>query len=137
MDNSGRSEQFLVIPCSGIGKVHGLISREVAYRVADAGLPDRADTVCLALLVAADPETRRKVQQAPCITVDGCPKLCAHKNVELAGGNVAKSVRVYDTMKRHRGGNFGSPTALSEEGWGVVDEIAAEIVDIVEQPPAT
>ena len=83
--------------------MHGLISREAVYQVTDRLLPGQADTVCLALLVTGDPETRQKVQQTPCITLDGCPKLCAQKNVELSGGKVAKGIRVYDTLKRHRG----------------------------------
>ncbi len=121
------TEQVLVIPCSGIGKVHGLISREAVYQVTDTLMPGQVDTVCLALLVTGDPQTLRKVQEHPCITVDGCPKLCARKNVELSGGKVAAAVHVYDTLKRHRGEQFGSPTALSEEGWSVVAEIAADV----------
>jgi len=121
--------QVLIVPCSGIGKVHGLISREAVYQVTDQLLPGRSDTVCLALLVTGDVETREKVQTHTCITVDGCPKLCAKKNVELSGGTVALGVRVYDTLKRHRGAQFGSPTALSEAGWAATAEIAAEITD--------
>ena len=30
-------------------------------------------------------------------------------------------------MKRHRGANFGSATALSDEGWAAVEELAAEV----------
>lgn len=117
----------LVVPCSGIGKVQGLISRESVYQVTDLLLPGAADTVCLALLVTGDAATRAKVQRQPCITVDGCPKLCAKKNVELSGGTVTLGVRVYDTLKRHRGAQFGSATALSEAGWAAADEIAGEI----------
>ena len=127
MERQRSEEQVLVVPCSGIGKVHGLISREAVYHVADKLLPGRADTVCLALLVTGDSETRRKVQQTPCITLDGCPKLCAYKNVELSGGTIAKGIRVYDAMKQHRGADFGTATALSEEGWAVVEELAAEV----------
>jgi len=125
-------EQLLVIPCSGIGKVQGLISREAAYQVTDVLLPGQADTVCLALLVTGEAETKHKVQHTPCITVDGCPKLCAQKNVELSGGRIAKGVRVFDALKRHRGGDFGTATALSDEGWAVVDDIAGEIVRTAE-----
>jgi uncharacterized metal-binding protein len=120
--------QVLVVPCSGIGKVHGLISREAVYHATDKLLPGLADTVCLALLVTGDPEARHKVGHTPCITVDGCPKLCAYKNVELSGGKIAKGIRVYEAMKRRRGANFGTATALSEEGWAVVDELAAEVL---------
>ena len=131
MQNTPHKEQVLLIPCSGIGKVHGLISREAVYKATDTLGQDQADTVCLALLVTGDPEARQKVQEQPCITLDGCPKLCAQKNVELSGGKVAQAVRVYDTLKRHRGGKFGSATALTDEGWGVVDEIAAEVAETV------
>jgi uncharacterized metal-binding protein len=133
MASGNASEHVLIIPCSGIGKVHGLISREAVYRVTDALMPGQADTVCLALLVTGDPETREKVRHHPCITVDGCPKLCARKNVEMAGGEVALGVRVYDTLKRHRGAKFGSPTSLSDEGWQAVEEIAEEITQTAQQ----
>ena len=78
MADQNAQNEVLVIPCSGIGKVHGLMSREAVYHVIDKLLPDQAGTVCLALLVTGDPETRRKVQETPCLTLDGCPKLCAY-----------------------------------------------------------
>jgi uncharacterized metal-binding protein len=133
MGSKDSTGQVLVIPCSGVGKVHGLISREATYLVTDKLMPGSADTVCLALLVTGDAQTREKVRNRPCVTVDGCPKLCARKNVELAGGTVALGVRVYDTLKRHRGGQFGSPTSLSSEGWAAVEEIASEIAGTAEQ----
>ena len=116
--------------------MHGLISREAVYHVTDDLLPGQADTVCLALLVSGDAGTRQKVQQTACITLDGCPKLCALKNVELSGGKIAKGIRVYDVMKRHRGANFGTATALSEEGWAVVAELAAEVARVAKKPDA-
>lgn len=137
MKRDAATEQVLVVPCSGIGKVHGLISREAVFQVTDKLMPGQSDTVCLALLVTGDPETRDKVQSQPCITVDGCPKLCAKKNVELSGGNVALGVRVYDTLKRHRGAQFGSPTTLSDEGWAAAEEIAAEIAHTARQLTGT
>ncbi len=130
MGNNGQKPEVLVIPCSGVGKVHGLISREAVYQVTDKVLPGQADTACLALLVTGDAETRQKVQEIPCVTLDGCPKLCAYKNVELSGGRIAKAVRVYDVMKRHRGADFGTATALAEAGWAVVEELAAEIAEV-------
>ena len=114
MGNNGQKPEVLVIPCSGIGKVHGLISREAVYHVTDKLLPEQADTVCLALLVTGNSETRQKVQETPCVTLDGCPKLCAFKNVELAGGKIAKSIRVYDVMKRHAA-QTGTATALVKD----------------------
>ena len=39
MADNGETEKLLVIPCSGVGKVHGLMSREAAYHVTDKLLP--------------------------------------------------------------------------------------------------
>lgn len=137
MQRANTTERILAVPCSGVGKVHGLISREAVYQAVDELMPDQADTVCLALLVTGDSETRERVQSQPCITVDGCPKLCARKNVELSGGTVALGIRVYDTLKRHRGAQFGSPTTLSDPGHAAADEIAVEIAQTTRQLTGT
>ncbi len=121
-----------MIPCSGIGKVHGLMSREATYGALER-LPGQSSTVCLALLVKGDAETRDRVRTHPSITVDGCPKLCAMKNVELAGGTVVQAVRVYETLKQHRGVNFGTATALTPEGLVVADEIGGQIAEAARQ----
>lgn len=117
----------LVIPCSGIGKVHGLLSREAVYELVEQQHPEGFDTLCLALLVVGDPEARAKIAKHLCITVDGCPKACAKKNVELAGGTVERAVWVVDALKRHRGSNAGTATALTDDGWAIAAEIAAGI----------
>ncbi|MHB1416327.1 MAG: putative zinc-binding protein, partial [Chloroflexota bacterium] len=74
------SEKVLIVPCSGMGKVYGLMGREAAYE-AVRRLDGAARTICLALLVPGDEEAVAAVRTNPCITLDGCPKLCAQKNV--------------------------------------------------------
>jgi uncharacterized metal-binding protein len=120
-------DKVLVIPCSGIGKVHGLISRESAYLVTDELSPGETNVVCLALLVKEDEETLAKVQAHPCITIDGCGKACAQKNVEIAGGEVAEAFQVARFLSSHRGAQPGSGSELTEEGWAVSREIAEAV----------
>ena len=48
-----------------------------------------------------------------------------------------RAVRVYDTLKRHRGVNFGTVTTLSEEGLAVADEIGGSIAEAARQVLAT
>ena len=126
MPTERAAEKVLVVPCSGIGKVHGLISREAVYRVTDTLMPGQAETLCLALLVTGDPEARRRCSSTR-VSRWTAARSSARKNIELSGSKAASGVRVYDTLKRHRGDQFGSPTALSDQGWAAVDEIAAEI----------
>jgi len=114
----------LVIPCSGIGKVHGLISREATYLVIDELAPEQTKTQCLALLVKGDADAVSAVRSHPCITIDGCPKACAQKNVEMAGGTVVKAIRVVEAFKTHRGAQPGSASGLTNDGWTIAREIA-------------
>jgi uncharacterized metal-binding protein len=128
MKNKPIEGPVLVIPCSGIGKVHGLISREAAYLVTDELAPKKTNTLCLALLVKGDSEAVAAVQSHACITIDGCAKACAQKNVELAGGRVANAIQVATAFKNHRGAKPGNATALSDEGWAITRDIAGNVV---------
>jgi uncharacterized metal-binding protein len=119
----------LVIPCSGIGKVHGLLSREATYLVTDELAPEQTDTMCLALLVKGDTEALDAVKSQFCITIDGCPKACAEKNVKIAGGNPSKIVNVVDALKRHKGAKPGTASELTDEGWAIARELAAAVAD--------
>ena len=128
-----RNEKTLVIPCSGIGKVHGLISREAAYLVTDELAPTNTDVVCLALLVKEDEETVAEVQARPCITIDGCGKACARTNVEIAGGEVAHALQVGRFLAGHRGAQPGSGSELTDEGWSITREIAEAVAEEAER----
>jgi len=121
-------EKVLVIPCSGVGKVHGLLSREAAYLVVDELASDETQVVCLALLVKGDEETLATVRSRPCIAIDGCGKACAQKNIEIAGGEVSEALQVGRFLTRHRGARPGDGSALSDEGWAICREIAEDVV---------
>ena len=129
MNDKAIDKPVLVIPCSGMGKVHGLISREATYIVTDELARGQTDTICLALLVKGDPEAIAAVRDQACITIDGCPKACAEKNVELAGGHPAKALQVAEALKLYRGTKPGTPTELTDDGWAIARDVAAMAVD--------
>ena len=120
-----------VIPCSGIGKVLGLLAREAALTVTDRLCHDTSETVCLGHLVTGEDEAINKVKGLSCVTIDGCPALCAVKSVEAAGGIIKQQYRVMDEMRSHKGKNAGTGTSLTEDGWRIVDEYAAKIAQRV------
>ena len=128
MKNELTERTVLVIPCSGIGKVHGLISREASYLVTDELAADKTDTLCLALLVMGDAEAVDAVRSHACITIDGCAKACAQKNVAMAGGRVAKAFQVAEAFKNYRGAKPGNATELTDEGWSITRDIAGAVV---------
>jgi uncharacterized metal-binding protein len=129
MSDETNAKSVLIIPCSGIGKVHGLLTREATYLVTDEIAPEQTDTMCLALLVKGEAEALEAVRSRHCITIDGCPKACAEKNVRIAGGNPAKTVQVTEALKEHHAAKPGSPTELTEEGWVLARAIAATVAE--------
>jgi uncharacterized metal-binding protein len=116
-----------VIPCSGIGKTYGLIAREAVLKTVFELCPEKSETVCLAYIVTGDREVKEKIEGFDCITVDGCPKMCASKNVSMTGGIVIEEIKVLDTVKEHKGKKFGTPTLLNDDGEAVISEIAGKI----------
>lgn len=131
-----KDTKVLLLPCSGIGKVHGLIGREAVYQ-AVAQLGPVADTLCLALVVSGDEDAVDAIRRHDCITIDGCPKLCSRKNLELAGGRISQSIRVVDVFKEHKGVRPGTATELTDGGRQIAATLAQRLVDKVESLLAT
>lgn len=127
------SSKVKVIPCSGIGKVHGLLARETALKIVDDLCPEETEIHCLAYIVTGDQSIKDEMQGAKCLTIDGCPKLCAAKSVAAAGGEVREEFRIVDALKEYRGAQPGTATALSEEGWKIVDETAAKLAQRIKE----
>lgn len=113
-----------LIPCSGIGKVYGLMAREAILKVSNELMPEETEAVCLAHIVTGEDDAKEKVVCFTCVTMDGCPKMCAAKNVAFVGGNVVKEFKSIDAMKEHRGVDAGTATYLTDDGWQIVDELA-------------
>lgn len=124
-------DKIKVIPCSGMGKVYGLVGRESVLKAVKELCPEKAETECLAYLVTGDDEAKALVKGKKCITLDGCPAMCAAKSVELAGGDIQEKMRVIDAFRRHKGAKPGTATELTEEGWNIVDYIAGDIANKV------
>lgn len=122
-----------VIPCSGIGKVFGLMARESALKITNELKPNDSEIVCLGHIVTGDEEAKNKIEGYSCITIDGCPKLCAFKNVEIAGGIVKAHYRTVDEMRNHKGVDAGTATALTEDGWKIIDELCEKVCTNIDE----
>ena len=126
-------KKVIIIPCSGIGKAFGSISRDATYEVTENLRKDSTQTLCLALLVSGDQESLQLVRNNKCITVDGCPLQCAEKNVKLAGGNLAGSLRVIDAYKENRRLKPRSVTFLDPDGRQMAAALAERIAKKVDE----
>lgn len=125
--------RVLIIPCSGIGKALGSLSREAALRVVEDLRPEDTATLCLARLTLGDPEAQEAVRTHAVITVDGCPKACARVNVEQAGGQPAAALRAADTYRRHRELKPTGVIDLGPQGQALAAHLAEEIAAEVDR----
>jgi uncharacterized metal-binding protein len=128
-------KKVYVIPCSGIGKASASVGRDATYRVVEDLLPDKADTLCLALLTLEDKDAQDKVRGNYVVAIDGCAKDCARKNVEAAGKVPDIAHRVQDYLKKHKDLKPEAVLDIGEGGRKLVEvmseELAAEIEELL------
>lgn len=138
--SSGR-RKVVVIPCSGLGKTYGTVSREAAYAVTTDLRPDDSQLVALSLLVLGDEAARAAVSENPAITIDGCKLACATKMVKESGGTVAQEVAVLDVYRRYKQFKPQGIAELNEGGQhlarAMAEEIAATVDGLREQDGGT
>ena len=126
------SNETVVIPCSGIGKPFGSVSREAAYEVVDALRPDRAHLIALSRLVLGDDEARDAVASRPVVTIDGCKLACAAKMAKASGAREVRELAVIDTFRRHPKLKPEGIAELNEAGQQLARVLAEEIAEIVD-----
>jgi uncharacterized metal-binding protein len=139
MTELNHKPRVVIVPCSGIGKTYGTVSREAAYVVTEDLCPAKTQLVALSMLVLGDEAARSAVAGNPSITIDGCKLACATKMVKENGGVVAQDYAVLDVYRRYKQFRPQGIAELNEGGLKLADalakEIASSIDDLVEEKP--
>jgi uncharacterized metal-binding protein len=116
----------VIVPCSGIGKAFGSVSREAAYIITEDLRPEYTDLVALAKLVMGEASAVAKVSGNPAITIDGCKLACASKMVEESGGKIAQAFDVLDVYRRYKDFRPEGIAVLNENGIRLAEALADE-----------
>ena len=124
--------KVVVVPCSGIGKPFGTVSREAAYELCEELRPGSTRLLALAKLVLGDEAARGLVAQHPAVTIDGCKQMCASKMVRQSGGTVAREVSVLDVFRRHKELKPEGIAELNEAGRKLARVLAEEVAASLE-----
>ena len=130
---TGEGTRVVVIPCSGMGKPYGTVSREAAYDLCDDLRPEGTRLVALAKLVLGEAQARERIRTCPAITIDGCKLMCASKLVTLSGGKVAHEVAVLDVYRRHKELKPEGIEDLNEAGRKLAQVLAEEVAPVVDR----
>ncbi len=126
---SASEKRFVVVPCSGIGKPFGTVSREAAYDLCEELRPESSRLVALAKLVLGEPGARDLVAKRRAVTIDGCKQMCAAKMVRESGGTVAHEVAVLEVFRRHKDLKPEGIAELNEAGRKLARVLAEEVAE--------
>ena len=121
--------KVVVVPCSGIGKPFGTVSREAAYDLCDELRPQSTRLVALAKLVLGEATAQELIRRHPAVTIDGCKQMCAAKMVRQSGGTVAHEVAVLDVFRRHKDLKPEGIAELNEAGQKLARVLAEEVAE--------
>jgi uncharacterized metal-binding protein len=125
-------DRVVIVPCSGIGKTYGSVSREAAYQVVEELRPENAQLVALSMLVMGDETACDAVASGRAITIDGCKLACARKMVEESGGTVAQDFAVLDVYRRYRKFKPKGIAELNEGGQLLAQALAEEVSEAID-----
>lgn len=132
-DRSENDRKVVIVPCSGIGKTYGTVSREAAYEITESVRPDATQLVALSLLVLGDESARSAVAAHPAVTIDGCKLACATKMVQESGGQIVQDFAVLDVYRRYRQFKPKGIAELNEGGQQLAQALADEVAEVVDQ----
>ena len=129
---TGVRQKVVIVPCSGIGKTYGSVSRQAAYIVVEDLRPEDTQLAALSLLVMGDEASREMLARNPAITIDGCKLACATKMVRESSGVVAQDFAVLDVYRRYKQFKPQGISELNEGGEQLALALAEEIVGVVD-----
>jgi uncharacterized metal-binding protein len=132
MSAAVQKNKVIIVPCSGIGKTYGSVSREAAYNVTEDLRPDETRLLALSRLVLGEEQARSMVMNNPAITIDGCKLACATKLVQQNGGNVARDYAVLEVYRRYKQFKPQGIAELNEGGLQLALAMAGEISGVVD-----
>jgi len=125
--------KVVIVPCSGIGKTYGTVSREAAYEITETVRPEATQLVALSLLVLGDESARAAVAANPAVTIDGCKLACATKMVQESGGQVIQDFAVLDVYRRYKQFRPKGIAELNEGGQQLARALAEEVAAVVDE----
>lgn len=132
MTGDKHDQRVVIVPCSGIGKTYGTVSREAAYDITDELRPEETQLIALSLLVLGDESARAAIASNPAITIDGCKLACASKVVKENGGKVVQEIAVLDVYRRYKHFRPQGIAELNEGGRQLARALAEEVTITVD-----
>ncbi len=126
-------KKAVILPCSGIGKSFGTVSRHATHIVVKELRPETAITFCLPLLQIDDKEALELAENNFVLSIDGCAKACSLKDVERSTGRASDTaVMVMDVLRENKELRTKEVTFLDENGKKLARKVAEKVAEEVD-----
>ncbi len=119
----------ILIPCSGIGKAVGEVTREAARLLMEELRPGEFETVCLPLMMIDEEEIKDRFANADVYAINGCPEKCASVSVKHVGAEIAKELLVVRVLAKNRTHKPKSIIDLGDGGRQLALDVANAILE--------
>ena len=123
------SKSYAVLPCNGLDKCAGCISKEIALKLAEKS---GSEIICPVLYRVADARYNKIAQEKPLLVIDGCPTRCASKLASEKGLKIVHKVTVTEEAKS-RGVALGDALRLGDKELELAEAVAT---DLLKEPEA-
>jgi len=90
------SKSYAILPCNGLDKCAGCISKEVALKLTE--ITD-SEIICPVLYRIADARYNKIASEKPLLVIDGCATRCASKLASEKNLKIAEKINVTDEAK--------------------------------------
>lgn len=90
------SRTFAILPCNGLDKCAGCISREVAIMLSESS---DSEIICPVFYRVADARYNKLAQEKQLLVIDGCATRCASKLAAEKSLKIAEKVNITDEAK--------------------------------------
>ncbi|HAQ64333.1 MAG TPA: glycine cleavage system protein H [Bacteroidales bacterium] len=91
-------ESYAILPCNGLDKCAGAISREIAIKLCEnAG----NEMICPVFYRVAETKYNKIAGEHPLLVIDGCPTRCASKLAAEKSLKISKRITITEEAKSH------------------------------------
>lgn len=124
------NKRFAILPCNGLDKAAGQVSREIALRLMEQ---TSSEIICPVFYRYADAKYNKLAGEMPLLVIDGCAHRCASKQAAEKKLTVAKKIVVSEEGKKQDIA-LGKSLRLGDEELRLADQLAAELIKEDEAP---
>lgn len=118
------ANNYAVLPCNGLDKCAGCVSREIAIKVSEQS---ESEIICPVLYRLADARYSKIAEERPLLVIDGCATRCASKLAAEKGLKVVKKINVTEEAK-NKNITISKDLNIGSEEIKLVDMISKDLL---------